>query len=57
MAPTYATEFSAATINWSATGQVLNNGSITQIGSDRKVKVFAGGGSTNFVVDITGYWV
>jgi hypothetical protein len=57
VAPTYATEFSAATINWSATGQVLNNGSITQIGSDRKVKVFAGGGSTNFVIDITGYWV
>ena len=50
------TEVNAATINWSAAGQVLNNGSITRIGTDRKVKVFAGGGSTNFVLDITGYW-
>lgn len=57
VAPSYATEVTAATINWSAAGQDLNNGSITLIGNDRKVKVFAGGGSTHFVLDITGYWI
>lgn len=53
-----ATSFSAATVNWSATGQILNNGSIVRVFSDREVSVFAGGsGSTHFVIDVTGYWV
>jgi hypothetical protein len=54
----FATEFSAATINWSGGGQILNNGSIVQVFNDRKVTVFAGGGgSTHFAIDVTGYWV
>lgn len=57
VAPSFASEFSAATINWFGTGQILNNGSVTSLGNDGQVKVFAGGaGSTHFVIDVTGYW-
>ena len=57
VAPSFATEVSAASINWSDAGQVLNNGSITQLGDTAEIKVFAGGlGSTDFVIDVTGYW-
>lgn len=53
-----ATTFGAATINWSTSGQVLNNGSIVQVFSQPDVTVFAGGtGSTDFVIDVTGYWI
>jgi hypothetical protein len=56
--PSFETAVGAATINWSQSGQILNNGSIVGIGTDRKVKVFAGGsGSTNFILDVTGYWI
>ena len=57
VAPSFETAFSAATINWSASGQILNNGSVTSLGNDGNVKVFAGGaGATHFVIDVTGYW-
>lgn len=50
----------AATINWSATGQILNNGvNITLLG-DRQVTVIAGGSAgaqTDFVIDVTGYYL
>lgn len=53
-----AATFGAATINWSESGQILNNGSIVQVFSDREVSVFAGGsGSTDFVIDVTGFWI
>jgi len=50
----------AATINWSASGQILNNGVNITLGGDREVTVIAGGSSgsqTDFVIDVTGYYL
>ena len=50
----------AATINWSATGQILNNGVTITLGGDREVTVIAGGSNgaqTDFVIDVTGYYL
>jgi hypothetical protein len=50
-----------ATVNWFATGQILNNGVIVQINSTtREVTVIAGGTTgtrTDFVIDVTGYFI
>lgn len=50
----------AATVNWSATGQILNNGVILTVDANRRLNVIAGGSpgaSTHFVVDVTGYFL
>jgi hypothetical protein len=51
----------AATVNWSASGQILNNGvNVTINPTSRQVTVIAGGiagSSTHFVIDVTGYFV
>jgi hypothetical protein len=57
--PGGVTEINAATVNWSATGQILNNGVNLTISATREVTVIAGGApgsSTHFVIDITGYF-
>ena len=47
---------SASTINWSATGQVVANGSTVKLNTDRQIKLFNGSsGSAGFIIDITGY--
>jgi hypothetical protein len=47
----------ASTINWSQTGQVLANGIIVGIDDARRVTIVVGGGGvTNIVVDVTGYF-
>jgi hypothetical protein len=49
----------AATINWSAAGQVLNNGVNLTLDGSRQVTVIAGGlpgAQTDFVIDLTGYY-
>lgn len=46
-----------AAINWSTSGISLSNAGIVQVDDQRQVKVFCGGGATNFVLDITGYWL
>ena len=51
---------SGATVNWSITGQILNNGVIVQLNDQRQVTAIAGGGvgpRTDFVIDVTGYFV
>jgi hypothetical protein len=51
---------SAATINWTESGQILNNGVNLTLGALRDVTVLAGGvgsSSTQFVIDITGYYL
>lgn len=59
--PGGTTEVSAATINWSASGQILNNGVIVTLNAaNREVTVVAGGGAgaqTDFVIDVTGYFL
>ncbi len=50
---------SAATINWFASGQVLSNGVTLKIAGDRTVTVVAGGSggaTTDFIIDVTGYY-
>ena len=48
----------ASTINWSAAGQTLANGVALTLNGSRQLTVVAGGpGSTNFIIDISGYWL
>jgi len=50
-------EIKAAAVNWSANGQILNNGlNLTLNGSREITIVCGGGGNTHVVVDITGYF-
>ncbi|MBI5088189.1 MAG: hypothetical protein HZB15_04830 [Actinobacteria bacterium] len=50
-------EINSASINWSASGQILNNGVMLTLNVDRELTVICGGGgATNFVLDITGYF-
>lgn len=47
---------SASTINWSVTGQTLANSTVVAVNGGQ-VDVFAGGGgATNFIVDVVGYY-
>jgi hypothetical protein len=56
--PGTATSFGAASINWSATNQILNNGTVAAIDVNRQVRVFAGGGgAAHFIIDVTGYYI
>lgn len=56
--PGGVTSVGASTINWSAPGQVLANGVTLTLNSDRQLTVIAGGGgSTEFIVDISGYYL
>lgn len=52
------TVVTASTINWSTNGQVLANGVILTLNANRELTVVCdGGGSTDFIVDITGYYL
>jgi hypothetical protein len=58
LAPGTATGITASSINWSGDGQNLANGAIVAVDGSRQVRVFAGGGgSTDFVIDIAGYFL
>ncbi|MGD9700862.1 MAG: hypothetical protein AB7Q42_02810 [Acidimicrobiia bacterium] len=47
-----------AAINWSGTGQILNNGLNLTLNATRQVTVICGGGgSTDFVIDVSGYYL
>lgn len=55
--PGDATGYTASSINWSAAGQLLANGLVAKIDTQRRVRVFAGGaGSTDFIIDVLGYY-
>lgn len=50
---------SAATVNWSASDQILNNGVMITLGAERDVTIIAGGSpgaQTDVVIDVTGYF-
>jgi len=56
--PGGVTAVSASTINWKASGLDLANTGVVKLGPTRTLTVIAGGGgSTNFVVDIVGYYM
>jgi hypothetical protein len=55
--PGTATSFTASTINWSPGTTSVANGTVVKIAADRTVKVFCGGGgATQFVIDVVGYY-
>jgi hypothetical protein len=48
----------SSTINWSTAGQVLANGVTLTLNTTRQLSVVAGGGgSTDFIIDISGYYL
>lgn len=56
--PGNATASSSASINWTAAGQTLNNGTFVQLDGNRRIKAFVNGvpgSSTDFIIDVTGY--
>jgi hypothetical protein len=58
--PAGDTTVHAATVNWFAGGQILNNGVNLTLGGDRQLTIVAGGTSgsaTDLVVDVTGYYL
>ena len=56
--PGDALTFKASTINWSPTTPNIATGSLVKLDAVRNVRVFAGGGgSTQFLIDITGYYL
>jgi len=58
--PGGVTSRGAATINWSASGQILNNGVTLTLNGSREVTVVAGGSGisgTHVVIDVTGYFL
>ena len=49
--------FAASHINWTAGGQTIANAGNVALGGDRSVTIEAGGaGTTQFLVDVTGYY-
>jgi hypothetical protein len=53
-----ATAFAASTINWTVAKSQIANGGVVPISATREVKVWqGGGGTTDFIVDVTGYYV
>jgi hypothetical protein len=55
--PGGVTTVGAASVNWSESGQVLNNGIIAAIDpATRTVTLVCGAGQADVVLDITGYW-
>jgi hypothetical protein len=58
LAPGTAAGVTASSINWFGDGQNLANGAIVAVDGSRQVRVFAGGGgSTDFLIDIAGYFL
>ncbi len=55
--PVDAASLGGSSINWSDSGQVLANGLVVKLDTNRQINVFCGGGgSTNLIVDILGYY-
>ena len=46
-----------SSINWTGPGQTVANGGACALGLDRQINVRSAGGSTDFIVDITAYYL
>ena len=57
--PGGTTTVTAATVNWSAAGQVLNNGVTLTLNASRQLTLICGGpgASTHVIIDVTGYYL
>jgi len=56
IAPGGAAGYAASAINWNSAGQVIANGGVVPMDGSRRVKVFGGAGSADFIIDVTGYY-
>lgn len=59
VAPGDAATSTTAAVNWSTSGQTIGNAGVVKLDASRQIKVFCGGAtaSTDFVIDITGYYL
>jgi hypothetical protein len=59
LTPGDATSFTSSAINWVGPGVSIANGLIVSIDGSRQVKVWGGdqAGSTDFIIDVTGYFL
>jgi hypothetical protein len=55
--PGGVTAVSASSINWFGAGEILANTGVVRLGPGGALTVVAGGGSTNFIIDIVGYYI
>jgi hypothetical protein len=46
-----------SSINWTGPNQTLANGGTVSLGGDRQINVLDGGGGTDFILDVTGYFL
>lgn len=46
-----------SSINWSSSNETIANGGIVKLGGNRQVDVLCGGGSADFIIDVTGYYL
>lgn len=57
VAPSTAVAITASSINWdNSLGGALANGTLSALGGDRQVKVFARG-TGDYIIDVTGYYL
>ena len=56
VAPGDASAITSSSINWTASGQIVANGLMVKLDANRLVRAFASGGSTDFVIDVLGYY-
>ncbi len=54
--PGTAVAVTASTINWTAPGTVVANGSVVKIDASRQVKVFCAGSATHAILDVVGFY-
>jgi len=62
LAVTSGDQFSvgASSINWFGAGQIVSNGTNSQVNAARLIRVWCGGtpdAATHFVIDVTGYYI
>jgi hypothetical protein len=58
VAPGDAVTLGGSSINWFTSGLSLANGLVVKLDANRQIKVFCGGGgSSDFIIDILGYYI
>ena len=58
LAPGSASSSDASSINWTSGGTIVANAGVVKLDLNRQIKVFcSGGGSTDFIIDVTGYYL
>ena len=58
--PGDAATFGSSSVNWSASGVAVANGTLVKLDDSRQLKVFAGGGTgaeANVIIDVTGFTI